>query len=170
MQQMYPQNNQQDSTQKDFSSDYTGYFPEEKIRVAPRAPRFTLVRVLRILLACLSFAWLGVLFFLVARDVFLGGIVLYLATILLTNSLFYFLAAQLQARQTAKKAGLIGAFLISLVMLYGARLAFVARPGDFIAYIASVLSVALIFAVTFFVAIPRATMRYRGKRSASSKP
>jgi hypothetical protein len=164
MQQMYPQNNQQGSTQKDFSPEYTGYFPEEKIHVAPRG--FTLAHVLRILLACLSLAWLGVLFFLVAQDAFLGGIVLYLATILLTNSLFYFLAAQLQARQTAKKAGLIGAFLISLVMLYGARFAFVGL-GYLVAYLAGALSIGLIFAVIFFVAIPRATMRYRPRRSGT---
>ena len=125
MQQMYPQNNQQDSAQKDYSSEYAGYFPEEKIRVAPQAPRFTLLRVLRIILACLSFAWFIVLFFLTARDVFLSGVVLYLATILLTNALFYFLAAQLQARQKGTKAGLIGGFLISLVMLYAARFSFV---------------------------------------------
>jgi predicted anti-sigma-YlaC factor YlaD len=157
MQQMYPQNNQQSSAQKDFSSEYAGYFPEEKIRVAPQAARFTLLRVLRILLACLSFAWLIVLFFLTARDAFLSGIVLYLATILLTNSLFYFLAAQLQA--SAKKVELIGAFLVSLVMLYGARFSFVSL-GDLVAYLASVLSVALILAAIFFIAIPRAIAKY----------
>ena len=149
MQQMYPQNNQQDSAQKDYSSEYAGYFPEEKIRVAPQAPRFTLLRVLRIILACLSFAWLLVLFFLTARDAFLSGVVLYLATILLTNALFYFLAAQLQARQTARKAGLIGGFLVSLVMLYVARFSFVGL-GDLVAYLTSIISVALILAAIFF--------------------
>jgi hypothetical protein len=164
MQQMYPQNNQQSSAQKDFSSEYAGYFPEEKIRVAPQAARFTLPHVLRILLVCLSFAWLIVLFFLTARDVFLSGIVLYLATILLTNSLFYFLAAQLQARQSAKKVELIGAFLASLVMLYGARFSFVSL-GDLVAYLASVLSVAIILAAIFFIAIPRLMTRYGRRRS-----
>ena len=159
MQQMYPQNNQQGATQKNFSTEYSGYFPEEKIRVAPQAPRFTLSRVLRILLACLSFAWLLVLFFLTPQDVFLSGIVLYLATILLTNSLFYFLAAQLQARPNAKKVELIGAFLVSLVMLYGARFSFVSL-GDLVAYLASVLSVALILAAIFFIAIPRVIAKY----------
>ena len=166
MQQMYPQNNQQDSAQKDYSSEYAGYFPEEKIRVAPQAPRFTLLRVLRIILACLSFAWLIVLFFLTARDVFLSGVVLYLATILLTNALFYFLAAQLQARQKATKAGLIGGFLISLVMLYAARFSFVSL-GDLVAYLASVLSLALIFAAIFFVAIPRLITRFGRRRSGT---
>lgn len=166
MQQMYPQNNQQGSAQKDFSSEYSGYFPDEKIRVAPQAPRFTLLRVLRILLACLSFAWLIVLFFLTARDVFLSGIVLYLATILLTNALFYFLAAQLQARQTAKKAGLIGGFLVSLAMLYVARFSFVGL-GELVAYLASVLSVELILAAIFFVAVPRLITRYGHRRSGT---
>jgi hypothetical protein len=166
MLQMYPQNNQQGSAQKDFSSEYAGYFPEEKIRVTPQAPRFSLLRVLRILLARLSFAWLIVLFFLTARDVFLSGVVLYLATILLTNALFYFLAAQLQARQKATKAGLIGGFLISLVMLYVARFSFVGL-GDLVAYLASVLSVALIFAAIFFVAVPRAITRYGRRRSGT---
>ncbi len=166
MQQMYPQNNQQGTAQKDFSSEYSGYFPEEKIRVAPQAPRFTLLLVLRILLVSLSFAWLIVLFFLTARDVFLSGIVLYLATILLTNALFYFTAAQLQARKTATKVGLIGAFLVSLAMLYIARFSFVSL-GDLVAYMASVLSIALILAAIFFVAVPRAIARYGRRRSST---
>lgn len=166
MQQMYPPNDQQGTAQKDFSSEYSGYFPEEKIRVAPQAPRFTLLRVLRIILASLSFAWLIVLFFLTARDVFLSGIVLYLAMILLTNALFYFLAAQLQARQTVKKAGLIGGFLVSLAMLYVARFSFVGL-GDLVAYMAALLSVALIIAAIFFVAVPRAIARYGRKRSGT---
>jgi hypothetical protein len=166
MQQMYPQNNQQGPAQKDFSSEYSGYFPEEKIRVAPQAPRFTLLRVLRILLASLSFAWLIILFFLTARDAFLSGVVLYLSTILLTNALFYFLAAQVQARQTATKAGLVGGFLVSLVMLYVARFSFVGL-GDLVAYLASVISVALILAAIFFVAVPRLITRSGRRRSGT---
>jgi hypothetical protein len=166
MQQMYPQNNQQGPAQKDFSSEYPGYFPEEKIRVAPQAPRFTLLRVLRILLASLSFAWLIILFFLTARDAFLSGVVLYLSTILLTNALFYFLAAQVQARQTATKAGLVGGFLVSLVMLYVARFSFVGL-GDLVAYLASVISVALILAAIFFVAVPRLITRSGRRRSGT---
>jgi ABC-type multidrug transport system permease subunit len=128
MQQMYPPNNQQGAAQKGFSSEYSGYFPEEKIRVAP------------------------------------SGIVLYLATILLTNALFYFTAAQLQARKTATKVGLIGAFLVSLAMLYVARFSFVSL-GDLVAYMASVLIIALILAAIFFVAVPRLITRSGHKRS-----
>jgi hypothetical protein len=166
MQQMFPQNSQQSTTQKNFSSEYEGYFPEEKLHVAPKAPRFTLARVLRILLACLSFAWLIVLFFLTANTVFLSGIVLYLATILLTNALFYFFAARLEAKQPAKNVGLLAAFLVSLVLLYGARFSFVGM-GDLVAYLATVLSIALILGIIFFVAIPRLFRRYSRRRSGT---
>ena len=163
---MYPQHNRQSSAQKDFSSEYAGYFPEEKLHVAPQAPRFTPVQVLRILLAGLSFAWLIVLFFLTAWNVFLSGIVLYLATILFTNALFYFFSARLEGKQTTKKVGLIAAFLVSLVMLYGARFSFVSL-GDLVAYLASVLSIALILGIIFFGIIPGFIRRYGRGRSGT---